>query len=266
MERKFGIIASCISSQTEKENLQLIKDHGFTSFFSSEKEFGEKYVAELKNQAVKLGLEYEFMHGPFAGINEMWTSKETPKIFYDFKQAIDSASQSGVKTVVAHVSSSFNPPQINPLGLSRFDDWVEHAEKKGVTLAFENLRRLGNFAYLMDRYEKNESVKYCYDCGHEHCYTIRVPFLTLYGERLACTHLHDNFGRDDKLSNGGDLHLLPFDGNIDYSRVMNGLKKANYKGNLTLEIFSEFYPNLSADEFLKSAYERAQKLVTLLES
>lgn len=265
MERKIGILASCINGCTEIETLQRIKDNGFDSFFSSEKNTKMEYVAALKNEAIKLGLDYEFIHGPFKGINDMWTSAEEPAIFNAFKSAIDAASNAGVKVVVAHVSSSFYPPQISHLGIARFDAWVEYAEKKGVIIALENLRRLGNFAYLMDRYEDNPYVKYCYDSGHEHCYTVRVPFLPIYGDRLICTHLHDNFGQDRTSVDGGDSHLLPFDGNIDFDEVMCNLAKSGYQGSLMLEVFSSIYPNMTADEFMKTAYERAQKMLKLLE-
>jgi sugar phosphate isomerase/epimerase len=266
MERKLGINSSCIVGREEKENLRFIKEVGFQSFFSGMDNIQPQQVCAIKNESVKLGLDYEFMHGPFSGINELWTREEPPKIFNDFMQAIDSASEAGVKTVVTHVSSSFTPPEINALGLSRFDKWVERALQKGVTLAFENQRRLGNFAYIMDRYEKAENVKYCYDCGHEHCFTLTVPFVPIYKSRLICTHLHDNFGRNDSLSNGGDLHLLPFDGNIDYDTIVKSFVEANYQGSFTLEVFSDSYPNLSLDDFLKEAYNRAEKLLKIAES
>ena len=257
---KLGIVADCIRENKEIENLKLIKEHGFQSFFSSEKEYGVRYVADLKNEAVKLGLNYEFIHGPFVGINEMWTSQEDPKIFFEFQEAIDAAHNAGVQAVVAHVSSGRMPPQISSVGLERFDTWVEYATKKGVVLAFENLRKLGNFAYLMDRYEKEDYVKYCYDCGHEHCYTRTVPFLPIYGNRLLCTHLHDNFGANEETTDGGDLHLLPFDGNIDFQKVMGELSKTGYQGSLMLEVFNERYSQLSPDEFLQDVYARAKKL------
>ena len=265
MKRKIGIMADCITGESEIDVLKRIKDHGFESFFSLELKGDIERVAALKNEAVKLGLDYEFLHGPFDNINDMWTSEEEPQIFRNFITTIDAAGESGIKAVVAHVSSSFYPPQINALGLSRFDAWVEHAEKRGVILAFENLRRLGNFAYLMDRYEDNEFVKYCYDCGHEHCYTVTAPFTRLYGDRLHCVHLHDNFGQNKSVKNGGDSHLLPFDGNIDFDEVMKGLANAGYQGTLMLENFSCVYPNLTPDEFLAAAYERGQRLLKLIQ-
>ena len=265
MKRKWGMVASCMKGETELNALRHIKDYGFESFFSTDNPSDCKHAVALKNEAVKLGLEYEFIHGPFDGINDMWTSTEEPQIFRDFKASIDAAKESGAKAVVTHVSSSFNPPQINAVGLSRFDQWVEYAEKQGVVLAFENLRRLGNFAYLMDRYEGNPFVKYCYDSGHEHCYTVTAPFARIYGDRLFCTHLHDNFGQNKAVKDGGDSHLLPFDGNIDFDEVAKNLAKSGYKGSLMLEVFSGIYPNLTTDEFMKTAYERAQKLLKLVE-
>ena len=259
-----GIVANCIQEKSEKENLKCIKENGFQSFFSSEKEYGVDYVVELKNEAVKQGLDYEFIHGPFEGINEIWTSEHVPQIFHNFKTAIDAASNAEIKTVVAHVSSGANPPQITQLGLSRFDEWVEYAEKKGVIIAFENLRKLGNFAYLMDRYENNPYVKYCYDCGHEHCYTVRVPFLSIYGDRLICTHLHDNFGPNKLTKDGGDTHLLPFDGNINFHKVMREMRETRYQGSLMLEVSNRLYPHLSSEEFLKKAYEQLTTIAALL--
>ena len=73
---EIGIVADCIRENAEIENLKLMKDNGFQSFFSSEMEYGVRYVANLKNEAVKLGLKYEFIHGPFLGINDIWNKEE----------------------------------------------------------------------------------------------------------------------------------------------------------------------------------------------
>ena len=61
MERKIGILASCINGSTEIETLQRIKDNGFDSFFSSEKNTNMEYVSAFKNEAI--------MHGAFVGDN-----------------------------------------------------------------------------------------------------------------------------------------------------------------------------------------------------
>ncbi|MBQ8685370.1 MAG: sugar phosphate isomerase/epimerase [Clostridia bacterium] len=263
MQRKLGILSDCIVGEHPLVTLERVKDHGFNAFFSSCAYLDLPTVSALQDKAQKLGLSYEFMHGPFFGVNGMWTEAETPNIHREMLQAIETAAKTGVKRVIAHVSSSFTPPPVNDLGLRRFDEWVELAEKKGVVLAFENLRKLGNLACLMDRYEQSAAVKFCYDCGHEHCFTVTVPFLALYGDRVACTHIHDNLGRDYTKANGGDLHRLPFDGEIDYQRMMQGLNAADYTGALTLEVDNKHYQELTADAFLRTAYERLERLSKL---
>ena len=57
-----------------------------------------------------------------------------------------------------------------------------------------------------------------------------------------------------------DMHVLPFDGNIDYEKMMRKLDEYDYKGSLMLEVFSGPYPNLSPDEFIKTAFERIKKI------
>ena len=255
MDRKFGLVCNCVEG-TEEVSLELLKKYGFSCFFSDAYDLETMY--KLREKADELGLEYEFVHGPFKGINDMWLSEETPEIYKQLRLCIENAAAVQVKSVIMHVSSGWNAPKVNDLGLSRYDSLVEYAQEKGVILAFENLRKLGNLACLMDRYEHCENVKFCYDCGHEHCYTVTVPYAELYGSRFLCTHLHDNFGYD---AGDGDLHLMPFDGNIDYKKVMDGLNKVGYKGSLMLEIFKP--KDMSADEFVFLAYERVERMSKL---
>ena len=70
MKRKLGIVCDCIEDNDTLLNLEKIKSAGFDSFFSSE--YSVSRALELKEKAVKLGLEYEFIHAPFRLINSMW--------------------------------------------------------------------------------------------------------------------------------------------------------------------------------------------------
>lgn len=259
MERKFGLICN-ETEGTDRVSLELLKKYGFSCFFSDL--YDLESVFALRKKADELDLEYEFIHGPFKGINDMWTSEETPEIYNELIKSIDAASAAKVKSVIIHVSSGWNAPKVNDLGLSRYDALVEYAREKGVILAFENLRKLGNLACLMDRYENCDNVAFCYDCGHEHCYTVTVPYAELFGNRFLCTHIHDNFGLPGK-GLDGDRHLLPFDGDIDYKKMMDRLNAIGYKGSLMLEVFLELYPNMQAEEFVKTAYERIEKISKL---
>lgn len=260
MKRKLGIIAEAIKNEDSLETLDRIVNAGFESTFTGRYDLPS--VEKLVEKCKKLGLDMEFIHAPFNDINSMWLPGDRYKTIYDgMIQSIDSAAATGIKAVVTHVSSGWSPPEICDDGLKRYDDLVEYAAKKNVTLAFENLRKVGNIAYFVDRYEKNDNVKFCYDCGHEHCYTETVCFPDIFRDRMIFTHIHDNMGRDKNNPMGDpDMHVLPFDGNIDYEKMMRKLDEYDYKGSLMLEVFSGPYPNLSPDEFIKTAFERIKKI------
>lgn len=100
----------------------------------------------------------------------------------------------------------------------------------------------------------------CYDCGHEACHTEGERFLPKIGNRLLCTHIHDN----DKKT---DLHLIPFDGQIDFARIADELRACNYSGNLTLELCYDdgCGARISKMDYLQRAFDAAMKLQKLIE-
>jgi hypothetical protein len=130
----------------------------------------------------------------------------------------------------------------------------------------ENLRMLGNLACLVDRYESLSHVRFCFDCGHEHCYTKTVKLMDVFTNRVCCTHIHDNHGRpfDDKV-NDHDEHLLPFDGTYDYEQMMRKLDEYGYAGSLMLEVAQnrEEYRRMTHEAFLSTCYERIRRISEL---
>ncbi len=263
MNRKLGIVADCLKEVKPADALDLIADTGFETVFTGVVD--ECGLGEIKNKCDKLGLELEFVHAPFKGINNMWLEgDEYLTVYNGMKESIYSCHSCDVKSTVCHISSGWLAPQINDLGLSRFDELVDLAVKQNVTIAFENLRKAGNVTYFTDRYDGVEQVRFCYDCGHEHCYTEHVPFVDIFADRLICTHLHDNFGRSktDRMADG-DLHLLPFDGNVDYRKMIDKLDEYDYRGSLMLEVFdgmSRKYLDWGREKFVKEAFERVSKI------
>lgn len=79
-----------------------------------------------------------------------------------------------------------------------------------------------------------------------------------FKDRIFAVHLHDN----DK---SYDLHLLPFDGTIDWKYVMNKLKECNYNEPITMELCYRYgYLNIPLDEFYNVGYERGKELAKIL--
>ena len=262
MERKLGIMANCLEGVSAYDALDKIKEAGFEAFFTNDYKLDD--VKKIKEKADMLGLSYDFIHAPFYSINQMWTSgMGYLEVMSYMKESIDSASVCGIPYVITHVSSGWNPPAVCDMGLARYDELVLYAKERNVTLAFENLRLLGNLTCLMDRYEKMDNVKFCFDCGHEHCYTKTVNMMDVFTTRVCCTHIHDNFSRklEDRVGDF-DLHLLPFDGTYDYEKMMRKLDEYNYGGTLMLEVWqnNDEYKKMSHMDFLRTCYERILKI------
>ena len=203
---------------------------------------------------------------PFSSINNMW-SEDDEKGAAELalqKEAIDVCVKYGVPVVITHVSSGRPMPPINEKGLARYDAVVAYAREKGVRIAFENLRYLENLALLMERYP---DMGFCWDTGHEYCYTPDVRYMPLFGDRTIALHVHDNacgFDTDD--------HVLPFDGNIDFETIADDLANANCQCTLMLEIGrgssideKAIYEHMSYEAYYGRAVAAAHRLSAMVE-
>lgn len=266
MKRKLGMNCDACRGVTELETLELIKKAGFDCFFLGSDHVTPELVASLRAKGNELGLEFTFIHAPFYNINAMWLPGDSYKDVYDdMLMTIDAAADNGVPYVVVHLSAGWDAPAISDIGVARYDALFDHAAEKKVVIAVENSRVVGNIAYFTERYVDNPWVRFCLDMGHEHCFTKTVHFMDLFTDRLAVTHIHDNFGRGPERTGMPDLHLLPFDGNVNYHRIMRELDTYGYTGTLTLEIGNgkEPYAKMTPEEFVNTAFERVKRLSEL---
>lgn len=240
--------------------LPAIKKIGYDGFFSGEKSanFYEE-MKELRKVADESGLEYETSHSTISPCQTIWSNGADGDRYIDIlKNNIDNCHKLSIPILVVHVQPDFKDNPSFETGIRRLEPLVRYSEEKRVKLAFENIN---SSQYLLGvlEYFNTPNVGFCYDCGHEACYTPEFRYLPVLGQRLFCTHIHDN-------DNKSDLHLIPFDGEIDFDQMCKELRKCNYKGNITLELsYSEKYKKeLSEYEFLKKSYESAQKIRSMV--
>ena len=272
MKRRLGVRSSCLATMGISDlcALTYIKNAGFDCFFADKYKLED--VAPLKEEADRLGLDFEFLHakwnytdamGSRLFMNEFWKPGLSYLPLFDATvEALDTAAACGIPGICQHVTSGWVAPPATDIGFERFDRLVEHAIKKGVKLTLENLRNYGLLAVLLERYERVPEVGFCYDNGHEYCYTETVPFLDLWGKRTYFTHLHDNYGRDkEDPMKDADYHLLPYDGTFDYGAMIEKMDRHGYCGALTLEVSQHGkYKEMSPEDFLAMLYERTVRL------
>jgi sugar phosphate isomerase/epimerase len=184
----------------------------------------------------------------------------------DLKMNLELCAKVGLKAIVHDKRLHDLSMQEHSLIGKEFDSFeklVEYAAQKGVTIAFENQRKLGNIAWAFDNFENCDNVGFCWDCGHEACFTLEREYMPIFGKKLVCTHIHDNTAVFN-----ADLHLLPFDGKIDYDRFAEHIRKSGYQGPLTLEVIagnSKYYEGVDIDTYLNKAAEVIKKLRTMVD-
>ena len=239
----------------------LCKKVGFDGFFS-----GEIYanhpneLEKIEQLAHTHDLLWETSHSTIPQSQTIWSDGEEGDAYCKILLAnINNCKRFHVPLLLVHISPNFSKKPSFELGIQRLESVVEYAKKVGVKIAFENIN---SAEYLFDTLAHFDDlhVGFCYDCGHEACHTPNVRYLPKIGNRLFCTHLHDN-------NRKGDCHWLPFDGSIDFEKICQELKNCNYQGNLTLELcYNDEYRNkYTQEQFIQEAYFRVERLRTMIQ-
>ncbi|MBR6795909.1 MAG: sugar phosphate isomerase/epimerase [Clostridia bacterium] len=254
-ERPLSVCLNYSKTLSYKEKARLIAEAGFDSVFLFR--YRNKPDGDLKAQAEaaraeELGI--ETVHADFKEINSIWAEGEQgEELTAFFEKCIRETAELKISVMVIHLSSGNFPPAFNELGLGRYRKLCNLAEELGVCLAFENLRKTSYLDFILEKIS-SPNAKFCFDCGHENLYNGGAGVLEQHADRLACLHLHDNFGDKDR-------HLLPFDGSIDWERIAKRLSASNFKCPITLEVHSDDYVD---DDFIRKAYERGTRIRALI--
>ena len=207
---------------------------------------------ETRQEKVILAAEHnlyiENVHSDMDYSNSIWMpGPQGDQKIQEHIEAIQDCAKFGIKTMVIHLTNG-NPPDISDIGIKRIEQLIECATKHDVVLAIENVSTEKHIRYVLNNY-KSEHVAFCYDTGHANLYCSDVDWLSLYSDRLAAVHLHDNNGIKDE-------HNIPLTGTIDWTAVMQKINSSSYDGCLTLEMEyrgSEDVEQLEA--FLEASYQ-----------
>lgn len=256
--RKIGINISPNIIYGVESFFDCIAENGFDSTFTCGND--KDFISFISRKCVQSGLRYETLHAPFSMINGLWYEDSGRNVCDILKNSVELADENGIGIVVTHLSSGENCPPVTDAGLKYFDELVNFAAKKNITIAVENQRKLGNISMILEIYGKDSNVQFCWDVGHEKCFAHGREYMPLFGDRCITTHIHDNFMRYNI-----DEHLLPFDGNIDFRRTAELLNMYNYTGTLMLESHlpcseTDKYTELSLEQFVHKAFAAINRL------
>ena len=257
-------LAVCITNDnktvTPYETIDAVVNAGFKNVFIQwyDQNFEVSQEEQLKYIKSK-NLNIIFAHLGYKDLNNIWLDNEIgEQLEKKYLRNLDECKNNNIDMVVMHASIGWDTVEPNEIGLKRYQRICDYADKLGIKVAFENTKMKGYLEYLLKNI-KNDNVGICFDSGHYHCHFKDDFDFSLFKDKIFCVHIHDNYGKIDD-------HLLPYDGTLDYSKVINGLKSANYKGYTTLEICyrMNYVDKISLNDFYIKGYKIGEELDKLL--
>ena len=237
----FGIydINNC-NKLTYKERLDIYKEAGFDEialYLDERYQRDDESYIEIIGYANKIGLKIKQVHIDYK-ISNLICDESTSEYFYYVSAKLVEAASFGIPYVVAHASMTDNPPQIPQSQIDKFANMMKYLETLPTTLCLENVRNNYNLEKLLSLNLPN--VKMCFDLGHAHCYGNEQQLFNKFKKQIACSHLHNNFGKDS--------HNPLNQGEISYEFYLTELEKIKDSSNC-LECFPEKGKILSKEEF-----------------
>lgn len=253
---KIGINMNAFGEIDIQQQIGLMLENGFeTTFVRTEHPNFEAmmYAAKQANIVCECG------HAPFDRINDIWyPGQEGEQMLDRLCRSADLCAQYGIPVLVMHLSSGRPAPRISDIGYERLDRLVKHADRRGVRLAFENQRYLGNIAFAFEQFP---TVGFCWDVGHEDVFAGGRRYMPLFGDRLCQLHVHDNFFEKD-------VHIIPYDGKVDFERVAASIAAVDYDRSLMLELnapVSDVYRDWTPERYYQHAAQGARKVADRVE-
>ncbi len=200
------------------EKLHIIKKTGFDYIAASS-------IAQLEDvspegfvrSAEKEGLPIDNVHLTGKKTSLIWyEGEEGDEIVERYKREMDIAVSRDVPLGVIHVTWGTKMPPFNRLGMERLGKIIEHADKIGFTIGFENSVSLEHYEAVFDEYH-SPAVKFTFDTGHWNEFCVNEDIYDRYNHLMRITHIEDNDGIRD-------LHLIPFDGCTDFQKIAHSMK------------------------------------------
>ncbi len=194
-------------------------------------------IAAVSLHTAGRGLTIWSAHLPFGGEYELGSEAlHDDELHARYVTLLERARSLGAQVAVMHPTDLHRDQVTVPATLARVRARLERllgeCARLDLRLAVEYMlpHLIGNTQELLWLYDRlpHDRLGFCFDFGHA-SFTGRLPW-TLHAlrDRISTTHVHDNRG-------GGDDHLLPGEGRVDWRQVTAVLDDIGYAGPMILE-------------------------------
>lgn len=272
-KQKIGISVGNAYPIPTTEVVKIVAQAGFDAISPAWKQGID--LADIVETARDCGLAIQSLHGPFHGAAALWSEDgavSAPAIA-ELTEALDDCRKFEIPLMVLHAWIGFEYTQVpNEAGLRNYSLLVDKAQEYGIQIAFENTEGEEFLFALMEHFKGNATVGFCWDSGHEMCYSHSKNLLQVLGDRLIMTHLNDNLGVsrfDGKTFWTDDLHLLPYDGIADWEVLIQRLRESkkleilNFELNITSKRGrheNDVYAQMPLEQYFAESYKRACRI------
>jgi len=192
-----------------------LAEHGFT----------DKLLERVHN----CGMEFAAAHGLWSADNDLnWPDEKGRLCMVECqKEFISLAAAAGCRTYTLHPGVAYMRYDRSLLWEKvrrSVDSLLAEAEKHNIVLALENnvTMNLGiDCAELAEFIRSFDSpfLGACFDSGHAHAVSNVLDSFDALMPHVVTAHLHDNDGT-------GDQHLMPYEGNLPWKKLLKKLSAA----------------------------------------
>jgi len=246
------------------EMVDMLKAAGFTaidfSFFDKAwygEEREDKFFLELRKYAEGAGMCFNQAHAPYH--SSFPNEQQTKERFQEIVCAMRRAALLGAKTIVVHPVQHLNyadegaPERLFEINMEFYGKLIPYGQEFGIRVGVENMWQYHPWPKIthstcstpqeMNRYVDTLNSPWitgCLDVGHASLVGQSPDeFVRAMGaDRLGTLHIHD-------VTKTEDSHMSPYQGVIDWQKLMQALGSIGYQGDLTFEC-DGFFKNLPA--------------------
>lgn len=256
---RIGITAGSYTRYGITEGARKAKAHGFDcfdfgEFVNTETDFFKLHETEFKAELIRRkklieaeGIVVWQAHSPWRCPARDSTHEERAERLESFLKAVRGSGYIGATHFVMHALMPFgtnspdNPELMKDMNAEFMGRLAKEAKEYGVkhidienlpfpSLPINHTSQCLDFAKRMNRETDSDIFKVCLDTGHSNfCGENPADAVRLLGrEYLGALHVHDNNGKADQ-------HLIPGNGNIDWTDFSNALQEIGFEGCLSFE-------------------------------
>lgn len=226
--QKLGLYPVKSPDLSIRERIRMIAEVGFDHVAASSiAQLIEPGPDGFLASAEREGLPVDNVHLTGKGTSKVWfPGPEGDEIIARYAREMEQALEVGVGIGVVHVTwGTVLDPPLSDIGMERFARLIDHAEKIGFTIAFENSVSIAHYTAVLERFV-SPNVCFCFDSGHWNEFCPDADIYDRFGHLMRVTHIDDNDGVRD-------LHIIPFDGCTDFARLAPALRRQE---RLTFEV------------------------------